>query len=51
MNEDFEITPLKSDLEALFFFGSEKTKVSSIDSNILYDATIEIRFNKVKTGE
>lgn len=26
MNEDFEITPLKSDLEALFFFGSEKQK-------------------------
>lgn len=48
MNEDLEITPLKTDLEALFFFGSEKTKVSNSSSNILYDFITKIRFNNIK---
>ena len=48
MNEDLEITPLKTDLEALFFFGSEKQKYQNSNSNILYNFITEKRFNKIK---
>lgn len=46
MNEDFEITPLKSDLEALFFFSSEKQKYQV--SIVIYYMMLLLKYNLIK---
>lgn len=46
MNEDFEITPLKSDLEALFFFGSEKQKYQV--STVIYYMMLLLKYDLIK---
>lgn len=46
MNEDFEITPLTSDLEALFFFGSEKQKYQV--SAVIYYMTLLLKYDLIK---
>ena len=49
MNEDFEITPLKSDLEALFFFGSEKQKYQV--SIVIYYMMLLLKYDLIKIKE
>ena len=46
MNEDFEITLLKSDLEALFFFGSEKQKCQV--ATVIYYMMLLLKYDLIK---
>ena len=46
MNEDLEITPLKTDLEALFFFGSEKQKYQT--AVVIYYMILLLKNNLIK---
>lgn len=46
MNEDFEITPSKSDLGALFFFGSEKQKYQV--STVIYYMMLLLKYDLIK---
>ena len=46
MDEDFEITPLTSDLEAMFFFGSEKQKYQV--STVIYYMMLLLRYDLIK---
>lgn len=46
MNEDLEITPLKSDLEALFLFGSEKRKYQA--SVVIYYMMLLLKYDLIK---
>lgn len=46
MDEDFEITRLESDLEAMFFFGSEKQKYQV--STAIYYMMLLLRYDLIK---